>query len=131
MNEVNVSKENKFGIVLGCFFVGMSVVLGAFGAHGLKKILDEAHLATFKTGVHYQMIHGLALFAIISAKNILAPQKSFKSVIYLFTIGVLLFSVNCYIYALTSVKTFAMIVPLGGTAFIIGWIIFAVKAFRS
>ena len=130
MNEI-IKRENRLGILLGCFFVGTSVILGAFGAHGLKNILNELQLTTYKTGVHYQMIHGIGFFAILSAKNFLRPEVSYKNVMYTFSLGIILFSFNCYIYAVTSIKTFAMIVPLGGLAFIVGWVMLAYKALRS
>jgi uncharacterized membrane protein YgdD (TMEM256/DUF423 family) len=103
----------------GALFLGLAVMLGAFGAHGLEKSLSEKAIATYKTGVTYQFYHGFALLILA-----LLPVRSFqvKRITLLFILGIFLFSFNCYIYALTQIKTFALIVPVGGVSFIGAWI---------
>lgn len=104
----------------GSALVFFAILLGAFGAHGLKKILDEAHLHTFKTGVDYQMIHGLALLILgLLQKNF--SEINFNKTYAFMLCGIVLFCTNCYLYALTDIKAFAMIVPIGGVSFVVAW----------
>lgn len=113
-------------LLTGSVLVFFAIVLGAFGAHGLKKILDEAHLHTFKTGVDYQMIHGLALLFLGLCKkqfSDLALDRVFAFILC----GLILFCGNCYLYAVTDIKIFAMIVPLGGLSFLVAWALLIAK----
>ncbi len=107
-------------VQIACGFLGMAVLIGAFGAHGMKEQLAPAALATFKTGVTYHFYHG---FAIMLAALL---QKSFEGIdlkrsVLSFSFGIFLFAGNCYLYAMTQMKFFALLVPIGGLAFIIGW----------
>ncbi|MCT4641480.1 MAG: DUF423 domain-containing protein [Bacteriovoracaceae bacterium] len=114
--------KNQFKIAALIMF--LAVAIGAFGAHGLK--LSGKALKTFSTGSDYHFYHGFALFmmALLNSKfnNIFARSYKF------FFIGILLFSFNCYLYGITSIKTFAMIVPIGGILFLIGWLNVFIKA---
>ena len=106
---------------------GMSaVILGAFGAHALKQILEPNMLAIFHTGVEYQFIHALALLGVsILQKN--NPSNNLKRAAWFFTIGILLFSGSLYILSLKDflaflpLKIFGPITPVGGVFFILGW----------
>ena len=111
---------NKNILMTGSFFLFIAVLLGAFGAHGLKNILEAQALDTFKTGVTYQFYHGfgLILLAIISKTYGIDVKKS----ALLFIIGIFLFSGNCYLYSITQIKTIALIIPAGGLSFITGWL---------
>jgi uncharacterized membrane protein YgdD (TMEM256/DUF423 family) len=102
----------------------LSVGLGAFAAHGLKSILSPYLLGVFETGVTYQFIHTLALllcalFALHSRAE--KAQKAFHRAAICFIIGILFFSGSLYALALTGVKWFGPITPLGGVMFMIGW----------
>lgn len=103
--------------------MGLAVLLGAFGAHGLKKILSPELLETFKTGVNYQFLHGFAIFIVAS----LSKEIDIKLINLLFLLGIVLFCGNCYLYSITQIKTFAMIVPLGGVSFIGAWLLLGIK----
>jgi len=107
-------------LFIGSLLLGLCVALGALGAHGLEKTISAKHLATFKTGVHYQMIHsfGIILLGILS----MLFNKEFKREFICFLFGIIFFSFNCYIYAISGVKFFAMLIPLGGVSFILGWV---------
>ncbi|PMH37507.1 hypothetical protein BCU68_07790 [Vibrio sp. 10N.286.49.B3] len=110
-----------------------SVVLGAFAAHGLKGQLSAELFAAFETGIFYQFIHtlaimvcGLLLFMNLSVKS----QKYFLIAAICFIIGILCFSGSLYALALTGIKWFGPITPLGGLLFIIGWGLFSFAAFN-
>jgi uncharacterized membrane protein YgdD (TMEM256/DUF423 family) len=107
----------------------VAVILGAFGAHGLKEVLTAKTMVTYKTGISYQFYHGFALLLmpLISQVTKIDLSKPFMA----FLIGVILFSFNCYIYSVTLIKPIAMIIPLGGIMFMAGWIIFIYKIFKS
>jgi uncharacterized membrane protein YgdD (TMEM256/DUF423 family) len=112
------------GALMG--FVGVG--LGAFGAHGLRGRLSPEMLAIFETGVRYQMYHALALLALAA----LMPRVEGRTVLiagWSFTAGILIFSGSLYALALTGVTMLGAITPIGGVAFLAGWIALAVAAF--
>jgi len=103
----------------------LCVVLGAFGAHGLKPLLTPQMLTTFETGVRYQFYHTLALILIVVLYQF---SKSKKLIIasYFFIAGLILFSGSLYLLSITSINQntwtwLGPITPLGGVCFIIGW----------
>ncbi len=96
----------------------LAVAIGAFGAHQLKDSLTPEMTEIFKTGVFYHLIHSAVILAIGFYSN----GKFFKAAIF-FSVGIILFSFSLYIYSVTSIKTFAMITPLGGISFLIGWLL--------
>jgi uncharacterized membrane protein YgdD (TMEM256/DUF423 family) len=116
--------NNKRILIIGGTSLFLAVLLGAFGAHGLKSVLEAKAMVTFKTGVTYQFYHGfgLIMLAVVSKTFEVSLNKS----AFLFILGTVLFSFNCYLYALTQIKIIAMIIPLGGLSFIIGWLLFIV-----
>lgn len=114
-------------IFLAALLLALGVVIGAFGAHGLQKMVEADKLVTFETGVRYHFFHSLGLLAVGIIGLIKPNFKANKSVIF-FLAGILLFSFNCYFYVLTGVKTFAMIVPVGGFSFILGWVALMLEA---
>ena len=115
----------KFSIIS----MAIGISLGAIGAHLLKGKIPELALETFETGVRYQIYHSLALL-FLSDK--LIKEKRIYSV-FMFMLGIFFFSLNCYLYAITQVKTFAMLVPIGGFLFIFGWIVllFEIKKLKQ
>ncbi|WP_047983831.1 DUF423 domain-containing protein [Ornithinibacillus californiensis] len=112
----------KIFLILGVINGFLAVALGAFGAHGLEGKLTEKALGTWEKAVTYQMFHTVALLATgIIGLKIQASSLSWAG--WLFFIGIILFSGSLYIYSTTMIKTFAMITPLGGVAFLIGWVL--------
>ena len=116
----------KKALVLGTALLALAVLIGAFGAHGLKNMVEAEKLVTFETGVRYHFYHG---FGIILLGLI---QQNFQNLklhvpLWSFLVGTLLFSFNCYFYVLTGMKIFAMIVPIGGLLFVLGWVVLAFR----
>lgn len=101
----------------------LAIVAGAFGAHGLEKILDAYGLGIWHTAATYHMYHALALVALGLWER--QTGKNEKLVHSCFSIGIFLFSGSLYLLALTGVKWLGAITPLGGTAFLVGWLVFA------
>ncbi|NOU52519.1 DUF423 domain-containing protein [Pseudoalteromonas sp. JBTF-M23] len=114
----------KVFLLAGSIFCMLSVALGAFAAHGLKKHLDEYALAIFKTASEYQMSHGLALIAVA-----LLLKWGIKVGLagWLFIAGIVLFSGSLYLLAVTGIKWLGAITPIGGVCFIVAWVILIVK----
>jgi uncharacterized membrane protein YgdD (TMEM256/DUF423 family) len=112
------------GAVLG----GLGVAIGAFGAHGLRGRLSPEMLAVFETGVRYHMYHALAILVAAA----LLPRIDGRAVLiagWSFMAGIVLFSGSLYALALSGVTTLGAITPIGGVAFLVGWISLAVAAF--
>lgn len=113
--------QRQHFLLMGALMGMVAVILGAFGAHGLEKILDELMLKRFHTGVEYQFYHALALVLTASLAP-LSLTRYWKLACWGFFIGILLFSGSLYVYTLTGVRSIAMITPLGGLSFIAGWL---------
>ena len=102
----------------------IAIILGAFGAHKLKEVLTLEQLATFETGVKYQMYH--ALFLLFVGMNATLSQKA-KQIIYFLTVfGVIFFSGSIYLLATKSVthfdfKVIGIVTPIGGLLLILAW----------
>jgi len=118
----------RLGAALG--FVG--VALGAFGAHGLKARLGPGMLDVYKTGVLYQLIHALAVLAVgLGADRLARPRAvAARAPGWVFQAGIALFSGSLYALALTDVKALGAITPIGGVAFLVGWIWLAVAVLQ-
>lgn len=108
-------------LVIGCLSGAMSVLLGAFAAHGLKAQLDPHALSTFHTGVDYQFKHSLALILLGLSGWYGKVSSSLKGAAWAFVSGIVLFSGS--LYGLSLLKWFWLgpVTPLGGLSFILGW----------
>lgn len=123
-------------IVAGALFAGLAVILGAFGAHALKAILQPDQLITFETGVRYQFYHAFALLT-TGLLYAAVPTKQLRLATIFFIIGILFFSGS--IYALVALKAngavglggVGIITPIGGLFFILGWILVLLSAFKK
>ncbi|AIZ40635.1 DUF423 domain-containing protein [Cellulophaga baltica] len=125
---------NKTIFSTGILFGALAVILGAFGAHGLKEVLSEEALASYTTGVTYQMYHALVLLILSGVTKI---QEKNKKLIYgVFTAGVLLFSFSIYLLATNSLTSFdfkaiGFITPVGGLLLIAGWILLGFRYYKE
>lgn len=97
-----------------------AVVLGAFAAHGLASRLSEEMLQIFQTAVRYHFFHALALLGVV---NLSLHQRTQQWAACSFLVGILLFSGSLYLLVLTDIRSLGMVTPIGGVAFIIGWIL--------
>ena len=122
-------QRNHFLIIAA--LLGMSaVVFGAFGAHLLEKMLEPHMLQRFHTGVEYQFYHTATLLAVA----VLWEKQAHRWLgfaAYGFIVGTVLFSGSLYVYALTGIVAIAMITPIGGTAFILGWLFLLLYALTA
>ncbi len=115
---------NKKIISTGAILGMIAIILGAFGAHALKKVLTIEQLVTFETGVKYQMYH--ALFLLFIGLAVELPKKIKMTLYYLVLIGVFFFSGSIYLLATNSLSSFdfrviGVITPIGGLLLILAW----------
>jgi len=108
----------------------LGVAFGAFGAHALRSRLEPDMLAVFETGVRYQMYHAFAVFAAAWAFA-RWPRRVFGVAGALFLAGIVVFSGSLYLLALTGQRWLGAVTPLGGLAFLTGWLMLAFGAWRS
>jgi len=117
----------RLWLVIAAVNGALAVVAGAFAAHGLQARLSPTMLAVFETGARYQMYHALAMGITAVAGT---PKKMTNITAMLFLVGIVLFSGSLYGMALSGITVLGIITPIGGTAFIAGWICLAVMAAR-
>jgi len=106
--------------LLGGVFGFLAVALGAFAAHRLRGSLSPGDLATFETGVRYQMYHALALL-LVGTLSRPAPPPWARTAAWAFTLGILIFSGSLYLLVLAQLRWLGAITPIGGVAFLVGW----------
>lgn len=119
---------HKIFLSIGALLGGVAVALGAFGAHGLKKIVPSDTVSTFQTGVQYQMYHALALVAVAIIFERF-PNKLMSWAGFSFCAGILLFSGSLYMLTIlkatgkVGMEGIGIITPFGGLFFIVGWLL--------
>lgn len=118
-------------LLLAAFFGATGVAIGAFGAHGLSAILEaNGRESSFRTATLYHLIHALALLG----TAILISQIDSQLLVYAgyaFVAGILFFSGSLYILSIFDIRIMGAIAPIGGTAFIVGWILLGVAAWQN
>jgi uncharacterized membrane protein YgdD (TMEM256/DUF423 family) len=116
-------------IALGAVNAALAVAAGAFAAHGLRDRLDARSLEVFETASRYHMYHALAIVAagLVASSALRGAQIA----AWIFQIGIVLFSGSLYALALTGVKGLGAVTPLGGLAFLAGWLWLAWSVWRG
>ena len=118
-------KDKKMWIIISAISGFTAVAIGAFGAHGLREKLTQEMLEIYKTGVLYQFIHTIVLLILALTDFI---NSKISSIFFLF--GIILFSFSLYLYSTTGIQFYAMITPVGGVCFLIGWLWLIVEVIR-
>lgn len=125
---------NKTLLVTGAVLGIVGIILGAFAAHGLEKLVDANAIKSFETGVRYQIYHAFLLILLGSTSFVSLKMK--KSIFYLVLFGVIFFSGSIYGLATNSLSSFnfttiALITPIGGLLLIIGWVLMLIGIIRN
>jgi uncharacterized membrane protein YgdD (TMEM256/DUF423 family) len=126
---------NKRIIIFASVFGVLAVVLGAFGAHGLKKLVSADELDTWHTAVQYQFYHTLALLFLSTFSRF--RSRAINAASWFFTAGILLFSGSLYLLSakdilnITNVSILGPLTPIGGLMFILGWISLLVATIKN
>lgn len=117
-------------VVVGALNMFIAVGAGAFGAHGLKKILSDDMLAIWHTAVTYQVMHALSMIAIA----LLLPKFGHAALNWagnLMLVGIVFFSGSLYLLALTGTRILGAITPIGGACFLVAWLLVAWAAIKG
>jgi uncharacterized membrane protein YgdD (TMEM256/DUF423 family) len=118
---------------VAAFLLALGVALGAFGAHGLRARLESSGMTSvYEKAVFYHFIHaiGILLVALLARTSAISPA-SMDRVGWLLLAGIILFSGSLYLLAFTGVRILGAITPLGGIAFIAGWVLLVFEVLRS
>jgi uncharacterized membrane protein YgdD (TMEM256/DUF423 family) len=115
---------DRLFFILGAVSAGISVATGAFGAHGLRARVSPDMLAVWETASRYQMYHAVGLIAVawIASRW---PSGAANAAGWLFVAGTVIFSGSLYVLTLSGIRALGAITPIGGVAFIAGWIVLA------
>jgi uncharacterized membrane protein YgdD (TMEM256/DUF423 family) len=117
--------DKKLWLIISAVSGFTAVAIGAFGAHGLKEMLSPQMLDVYKTGVLYQLVHSVVILILLLNTIIKAKLPSI-----FFLLGIILFSFSLYIYSTSGIRFFAMITPIGGVCFLIGWLLIIYEALK-
>ncbi|NQX80803.1 MAG: DUF423 domain-containing protein [Flavobacteriaceae bacterium] len=125
---------NKTVLIIATIYGALAIILGAFGAHGLKKIYSPELLSSFETGVKYQMYH--AIFLLVLGLGLKLDSALLKYASFSVILGVILFSFSIYIitwFSSNGVKLglINLITPIGGLLLISGWVLTMVHFIRD
>ena len=119
----------KSFIIIGSLLCALSVILGAFGSHGLKSKLSIDQLVVYETATRYLMYHAIGLF-LIGVLSYNLPTNSIRLPGIIMFFGVLIFSGSLYIVSLKKISYFGMLAPIGGMALIISWVLLAINVYK-
>jgi uncharacterized membrane protein YgdD (TMEM256/DUF423 family) len=117
--------------LIGSLLGSLSVALGAFGAHALRDRIEASLLANYQTGVSYMFYHTLALFIVVLALTRWPGSSQAVWAGWLFLIGIVFFSGSLFVMAFTGMRWLGAITPIGGVAFIAGWLLLAWTAWQA
>jgi len=116
---------------IGAIGLALAVMLGAFGAHGLRGRLDDYSMGVYERAVFYQFIHAIGLLIVpLLPRSGMMSESWANWVCWLLACGVLIFSGSLYVLAITGVRTLGAVTPLGGISFIAGWLLLAYALLR-
>jgi len=121
----------KLFLTLGSIAMALAVVLGAFGAHGLKSKLTQEMLDIFETGVQYHFYHAVGLLIIGIVANYIPESSMLKWSGWLMLSGLLIFSGSLYVLSISGLRWLGAITPIGGLCFIASWILLATAVWKG
>ncbi len=121
----------KLFLTISSIMMALAIAIGAFGAHGLKSVVDESLLKVYNTGVQYHFYNTLGLFA---ASFIMYLKPNSKKVViasWLILVGMIIFSFSLYFLVILNIPILGAITPIGGTLLIIAWIMLAISIYKD
>jgi len=121
----------KWFLLLGSLNALLAVVLGAFGAHGLKARLPQELLAVYQTGVQYHLYHALGLIVVGLVATQFPVSGWLKGSGWLMLTGIVIFSGSLYAMSIGGVRAFGAITPVGGVVFILAWVMLAIAVMKT
>ncbi len=121
----------KLFLMLGSIAMALAVILGAFGAHGLKSRLTGEMLAIFETGVNYHFYHAIGLLLIGLIASYLPDSSLLPWAGWLMVGGIIIFSGSLYILSISGIRWLGAVTPIGGLCFIASWILLAIAVWNG
>ncbi|KAA0888568.1 DUF423 domain-containing protein [Pusillimonas sp. ANT_WB101] len=122
--------SDRLLVITGSLVLLTGVAAGAFGAHGLKRVIDPSMMSVWQTAVLYQLVHGLGMLALAAlGARFGSPLLSYAG-IFMFA-GIIIFSGSLYTLVLSQIKWLGAVTPIGGLAFLIAWALVALAAYRA
>ncbi len=126
-----MSPTARLFLTLGGINAALVVMLGAFGAHGLKARLAPDMLAVYQTGVHYHLFHALGLLAVGLVATQILDSATLRWSGWLMLAGIVLFSGSLYVLSISGLRWLGAVTPFGGLSFIVSWVLFVVAVVKS
>ncbi|QPC47768.1 DUF423 domain-containing protein [Mangrovibacillus cuniculi] len=121
----------KLLLLFGAINGFLAVALGAFGAHGLEGRVPEKYLATWNTGVQYHMYHALGMLTVGGLAMIMGNGSMlFTYAGWAMQVGIVFFSFTLYVLTLTQISILGAVAPIGGVAFLVGWLLLAIAVMK-
>ncbi len=117
------TQHTKNFLLLATLMMALAIAIGAFGAHGLKAMIDESLMKIYHTGVQYHFYNSLGLFAIAFMTFLLPFSKRIVFAGYMLFVGTLIFSCSLYLLVLLKASWLGAVTPIGGTLMIIAWLL--------
>jgi uncharacterized membrane protein YgdD (TMEM256/DUF423 family) len=131
LNRAPITTSSRWILSAGAGFALLAVILGAFAAHGLKAVLNAQQLTMFETASRYQMYHAIALLVVgLMLTNAQFSRSLLRLAGIAFILGIILFSGSLYLLALLGAGWLGAITPVGGIAFLSGWLLTMVAALK-
>ncbi|WP_372638068.1 DUF423 domain-containing protein [Fodinibius sp.] len=121
----------KLFLTIGSIAMALAVILGAFGAHGLKKVLSEEMLTIFETGVTYHFYHAIGLLVIGVVARYMPDSALLSWSGWLMLAGIIVFSGSLYLLSASGVRWLGAVTPVGGLCFIASWVVFTVAVWKN
>ena len=119
----------KSYIAIGAILYAVGILFGAFGSHSLKSKINPEQLIVFDIATRYLMYHAIGIFGIgILAYSV--PESVVKLPVTIMFVGILLFSGSLYLISLKGFSKLGFITPIGGTAFIVSWVLLAINIYK-
>jgi len=126
-----LEKNVKRFLTISSIMMALAIAIGAFGAHGLKSIVDESLLKIYNTGVEYHFYNTLGLFAASFIMYLKPNSKKAVVASWLILVGMIIFSFSLYFLVILNVPILGAITPIGGTLLIIAWILLAISIYKD
>lgn len=128
---MKIDDNVKLFLAIASFMMALAVAIGAFGAHGLKAMVEPSMLATYNTGVEYHFYNTLGLFAISFIIYLKPNCKKLIVSAWLVLIGTLIFSFSLYFLVVLNMPFLGAITPIGGTLLIIAWLLTSYSIYKN
>ncbi len=128
---MTLTKNVKLFLTISSIMMALSIAIGAFGAHGLKAIVEPNLLKTYNTGVEYMFYNTLGLFAVSFIMFLKPDSKRLVIASWLILIGTIIFSFSLYALVLFNMPILGAITPIGGTLQIVAWLLLASSIYKA